>query len=54
MFSPKMIKTRCGIDKYQQLKRDRSVLRYLTVSLCKDALEYNIRRAKGEFKKKKK
>lgn len=37
-----------------ELKRDRSVLRYLTVSLCKDALEYNARRAKGEFKKKKK
>ena len=37
-----------------ELKRDRSVLRYLTVSLCKDALEYNLRRAKGEFKKKKK
>ena len=29
-----------------ELKRDRSVLRYLTVSLCKDALEYNARRAK--------
>ena len=25
MFSPKMIKTRCGIDKYQKLRRDRSV-----------------------------
>ena len=37
-----------------ELKRDRSILRYLTVSLCKDALEYNARRAKGEFKKKKK
>ena len=37
-----------------ELKRDRSILRYLTVSLCKDALEYNVRRAKGEFKKKKK
>ena len=37
-----------------ELKRDRSVLRYLTVSQCKDALEYNARRAKGEFKKKKK
>ena len=24
MFSPKMIKTSCGIDKYQQLKKDRS------------------------------
>ncbi len=36
-----------------ELKRDRSILRYLTVSLCKDALEYNARRAKGEFKKKK-
>jgi len=37
-----------------ELKRDSSILRYLTVSLCKDALEYNLRRAKGEFKKKKK
>ena len=25
MFSPKMIKTSCGIDKYQQLKKDKSV-----------------------------
>ena len=24
MFSPKMIKTSCGIDKYQQLKKDKS------------------------------
>lgn len=37
-----------------ELKRDRSILRYITVSLCKDALEYNARRAKGEFNKKKK
>jgi small subunit ribosomal protein S6 len=37
-----------------ELKRDRLILRYLTVSLCKDALEYNARRTKGEFKKKKK
>ena len=37
-----------------ELKRDRSILRYLTVSLCKEALENNARRAKGEFKKKKK
>ena len=36
------------------LKRDRSILRYITVSLCKDALEYNSRRAKGEFNKKSK
>ena len=25
MLSPKMIKTSCGIDKYQQLKKDKSV-----------------------------
>ena len=37
-----------------ELKRDRSILRYISVSLCKDALEYNARRAKGEFNKKKK
>ena len=36
------------------LKRDRSILRYLTVSLCKDGIEFNARRAKGEFNKKKK
>ncbi|MAS39353.1 MAG: 30S ribosomal protein S6 [Flammeovirgaceae bacterium] len=36
-----------------ELKRDRSVLRYMTVSLCKDGIEFNARRAKGEFKKKK-
>ena len=35
------------------LKRDRSILRYLTVSLCKDGIEFNARRAKGEFNKKK-
>ena len=34
-----------------ELKRDRSILRYISVSLCKDALEYNARRAKGEFNK---
>ena len=28
-----------------ELKRDRSILRYLTVTLCKDALEYNASRA---------
>jgi len=37
-----------------ELKRDRSILRYISVALCKDALEYNARRAKGEFNKKKK
>ena len=37
-----------------QLKRDRSILRYLTVSLCKDGINFNARRANGEFKKKKK
>lgn len=36
------------------LKRDRTILRYLTVSLCKDGIEFNARRAKGEFNKKKK
>ena len=36
-----------------ELKRDRSVLRYITVSLCKDGIEFNTRRAKGEFNKKK-
>ena len=36
------------------LKRDRSILRYLTVSLCKDGIEFNARRAKGEFNKNKK
>ena len=36
-----------------EMKRDRSILRYLTVSLCKDGIEFNARRAKGEFKKKK-
>ena len=36
------------------LKRDRSILRYLTVSLCKDGIVFNARRAKGEFNKKKK
>ena len=36
-----------------EFKRDDSVLRYLTVSLCKDALIYNERRSKGEFNKKK-
>ena len=25
MFSPKMIKTSCGIDKYQKLKKTKSV-----------------------------
>ena len=25
MFSPKMIRTTCGIDKYQQLKKDKSL-----------------------------
>ena len=34
-----------------ELKRDRSVLRYMTVSLCKDGIEFNARRAKGEFNK---
>ncbi len=43
------------IKKFEtELKRDRSILRYLTVSLCKDGIEFNARRAKGEFKKKKK
>lgn len=36
-----------------ELKRDRSVLRYMTVSLCKDGIEFNARRANGEFNKKK-
>ena len=35
------------------LKRDRSILRYMTVSLCKDGVEFNARRASGEFNKKK-
>ena len=36
-----------------ELKRDRSILRYMTVSLCKDGVEFNARRASGEFNKKK-
>tara|TARA_A100001011_G_scaffold241259_1_gene249280 strand:- start:774 stop:1130 length:357 start_codon:yes stop_codon:yes gene_type:complete len=36
-----------------EFRRDDKILRYLTVSLCKDALIYNERRSKGEFKKKK-
>ena len=36
-----------------ELKRDRSILRYMTVSLCKDGVEFNERRANGEFNKKK-
>jgi len=36
-----------------EFKRDETILRFLTVSLCKDALIYNERRAKGEFNKKK-
>ena len=36
-----------------ELKRDWSILRYMTVSLCKDGVEFNARRASGEFNKKK-
>ena len=36
-----------------EFKRDDSILRFLTVSLCKDALIFNERRSKGEFNKKK-
>ncbi len=36
-----------------EFKRDDSILRFITVGLCKDALIYNERRAKGEFNKKK-
>ena len=36
-----------------ELKRERSILRYMTVSLCKDGVEFNARRASGEFNKKK-
>ena len=36
-----------------ELKRDRSILRYMTVSLCNDGVEFNARRASGEFNKKK-
>ena len=32
--------------------RDNSIIRYITVSLCKDGIEFNARRAKGEFNKK--
>ena len=32
--------------------RDDSIIRYITVSLCKDGIEFNARRAKGEFNKK--
>ena len=32
--------------------RDDSIMRYITVSLCKDGIEFNARRAKGEFNKK--
>ena len=35
-----------------EFKRDERVIRYLTVSLDKYALEYNERRRKGEFNKK--
>ena len=37
----------------KEMIRDDSVLRYITVSLCKDGMEFNARRAKGEFNKKK-
>lgn len=36
-----------------ELKRDETVMRFLTVSLDKHALEYNNKRRKGAFKKKK-
>ncbi|MFP4089111.1 MAG: 30S ribosomal protein S6 [Cyclobacteriaceae bacterium] len=37
-----------------EYRRDERVMRFLTVSLDKHALEYNERRRKGEFKKNKK
>jgi len=37
-----------------EFRRDERVMRYLTVGLDKHALEYNERRRKGEFRKKKK
>ena len=40
-------------DLEKEMIRDDSVLRYITVSLCKDGIEFNARRAKGEFNKKK-
>jgi len=36
-----------------EFKRDETVMRFLTISLDKHALEYNEKRRKGAFKKKK-
>lgn len=36
-----------------EYRRDESVMRFLTISLDKDALAYNERRRKGEFRKNK-
>jgi len=42
------------VDKLEtEYRRDESVLRFLTTSLDKHALEYNAKRRKGEFNKKK-
>jgi small subunit ribosomal protein S6 len=35
-----------------EFKRDERVMRFLTIALDKDAVEYNIKRRKGEFNKK--
>jgi len=35
-----------------EYKRDEKVMRFLTISLDKHALEYNVKRRKGDFKKK--
>jgi small subunit ribosomal protein S6 len=37
-----------------EFRRDESVMRFLTVALDKNAVEYNARRRKGEFNKNKK
>jgi len=37
-----------------EFRRDESVMRFLTIALDKDAMEYNARRRKGEFNKAKK
>ena len=38
----------------QEYRRDEKVMRFLTVTLDKHALAYNVKRKKGAFKKKKK
>jgi small subunit ribosomal protein S6 len=37
-----------------EFRRDESVMRFLTIALDKDAMEYNARRRKGDFNKAKK